>query len=234
MFRLTRAALIAVTIAIATIVSISAAQQSPSAPQPEAQDADVVGRFLAYSGGSHAYRAMRHMEASGGGLHAWIDAETDYTPAGGLTYEVTAQGGAGIIRSRVLVTMLEEEKQLIARGATGTVALSPANYRFTAAGGDDEGLARIAIEPLRNERALILGTLFVRPENGELVRLTGRLAKNPSFWTKRVDVVRRYERINGVLMPVRLESAAQLRLFGKSTMNMTYAYSSIDDQPATH
>jgi len=64
-----------------------------------------------------------------------------------------------------------------------------------------------------------------------LVRVEGRLARTPSFWVSRVNVVRTYERINGVLMPVSLQTTAQLRLFGSSSLRMTYHYSQLDDRP---
>lgn len=216
----------ALTLAIVPTVHLAA-------DAPARNVSDVVTRFLAYPNGPHSYRAHRHMEATGAGLRASIDADTDYSPSTGFHYEVTAQQGSAIIRSRVLVPLLEQEQQLIARGETGTVALSPKNYEFMGEGEAEDGLARIALQPLRKERALIDGELLVKPDDGELVRLDGRLAKNPSFWTKRVDVVRLYQRINGVLMPVSLESTAQLRFFGRSTLHMTYDYTAIDDRPVS-
>ena len=62
-------------------------------------------------------------------------------------------------------------------------------------------------------------------------RLQGRLAKNPSFLVKNVDVVRKYERIDGVIVPVSLESTAQLRFLGEATLRMTYSYSEIEGRP---
>ena len=81
---------------------------------------------------------------------------------------------------------------------------------------------------LVQERVLLSGTMLLRPTGGDLVRLEGRLAKSPSFWVKNVDIVRVYERINGVVMPVRLESRAQVRFLGEATLRMTYRYSEID------
>jgi hypothetical protein len=60
------------------------------------------------------------------------------------------------------------------------------------------------------------------------VRVEGRLAKNPSFWTKRVDVVRRYERLSGVRVPTRLDSVAQIRFAGTSTFSMTFEYEMVN------
>jgi hypothetical protein len=73
--------------------------------------------------------------------------------------------------------------------------------------------------------------MFLNPTDGTLVRLQGRLAKSPSFWLKNVDIVRIYERINGTVVPVALETKAQLRLLGTATLRMTYLYSEIDGQP---
>jgi hypothetical protein len=78
---------------------------------------------------------------------------------------------------------------------------------------------------------LVDGTMFLRPVDGELVRLQGRLVKNPSFWVKSVDIVRGYERIAGVVLPVSLQANAQIRLFGEATFRMTYSYSEIDGRP---
>ena len=73
--------------------------------------------------------------------------------------------------------------------------------------------------------------MFLRPTDGELVRVQGRLAKSPSFWVKSVDIVRSYDRIEGAVMPVALETTAQVRMFGAATLRMTYDYSEIDGRP---
>lgn len=190
-----------------------------------------VERFLARQTSPLSYRATRRLEATGSGQRGWLEARTDFTAGAGLDYEVTAEGGSGYIRARVLRTLLEEERRLIARGGSSRVAISAANYVFADDGTGEDGLARVTLRPLRKERPLIIGTMFLRPEDGELVRVEGRLAKSPSFWVSRVHIVRSYERINGALVPVRLESTAQLRLLGRSTLVMTYRYSQIDRQP---
>jgi len=56
----------------------------------------------------------------------------------------------------------------------------------------------------------------------------GLLVKRPSFWTRRVEVVRRYARVGGVRLPVSMESTAQVLVVGTSTFSMTYEYESIN------
>ena len=89
-------------------------------------------------------------------------------------------------------------------------------------------LVTVSVEPRRKERALVNGTMFLRPDSGILVRLQGRLAKTPSFWVKSVDIVRTYQEVHGVIVPVALESQAQVRILGAASFNMTYEYQEID------
>ena len=107
----------------------------------------------------------------------------------------------------MLRAVLDGEREIIALGETARSALARENYTFQPKGIGADGLANIQLTPRRKERVLVSGTLLLRPRGGDLVRLEGRLAKSPSIWVKNVDVVRTYERINGVVVPVRLSSA---------------------------
>jgi hypothetical protein len=62
------------------------------------------------------------------------------------------------------------------------------------------------------------------------LRIEGKLSKTPSFWTRRVDVVRRYERKGGVRVPMSIESTAQVFIAGRSTFKMTFDYEIINGQ----
>lgn len=219
-----------VRIAVSLALAFATFQLSARAMvDPDAASASE--KFLARSAPVREYRAFRRLEASGVGQRGWMDVETTFTVASGFQYQVKAEGGSGYIRGRVLRSLLDEEQRLIAGGESTKVALSRSNYRFSAEAIDAEGLAVVKLEPLRKERALIAGRLFLSATDGDLVRAEGRLAKNPSFWTTRVDVVRSYRRINGTVMPVLLETTAHLRFLGSSALRMTYEYSHIDDQP---
>lgn len=222
----TAAALLAVSLAVTFEYTASGMTGSNSANA----NRGAVEKFLQRSSASHGYRALRRLEAAGRGHEGWLDARTEFSVGGGLRYEVTAEGGSEYIRSRVLRGLLEEERKLIARGDNGA-ALSPENYTFTPEGTGDDGLTQVRIEPHRKEGSLVIGRMFIRPDDGELVRVEGTLARNPSFWVTRVNIVRTYRRINDVLVPVLLESTAQLRMLGTSSLRMSYQYYEIDNRP---
>jgi len=196
---------------------------------PDAAE-ESIEQFLAQDDTQRPYRALRRLEAENGSRKGWLEAITEYSPDTGFRYEVTAEGGSGFIRSRVLKAVLDGEREVIARGEAARSALSPSNYAFQANGIDADGLAIVRLSPLRKERVLVAGLMALEPDDGALVRLEGRLAKSPSFWVKNVDIVRSYERINGHVLPVSLESNAEVRFLGDATLRMTYAYSEVDGQ----
>jgi hypothetical protein len=77
---------------------------------------------------------------------------------------------------------------------------------------------------------MVDGAIHLNPDDGELVRMEGRLTKTPSIWTRRVEIVRWYQRIAGFRMPTALESVANVRIAGVSTFRMTYEYESVNGQ----
>ena len=209
-----------------TLVIIAAA--AVLAERGTSDDA-LIERFLQHPSELHTYDATRHLEASSLGHRGWIDARTHYSPADGFTFAVTASGGSGIIDNHVLRPILQREKDMIASGETSKSALDRTNYDFAAGERDANDMPRILLRPRRHEETLIDGSVVVA-ESGDLVRLEGRLARNPSFWVKHADIVRSYARIGGANVPIKLESVAEMRIFGRATMTMSYAYTNIDGQ----
>ena len=185
-------------------------------------------QFLQQGDAQRPYRAIRRLEAENGGRRGWLEAVTEYSVESGFSYKVTAEGGSGMVRSKVLRAVLEGEQEVIAQGESARSALALSNYAFQPNGVDDEGLANILLSPKRKEPVLVSGTMFLQREEGDLVRVEGQLAKSPSFWVKNVQIVRSYKRINGVVVPITLESTAHVRTLGPASFRMTYLYSEID------
>jgi len=190
-----------------------------------------IRRFLAQNNIDHEYRGLRRLEAKNGDRSGWMEAKTDYSLSRGFSYEVSAQGGSGFIRDKILRGVLDHELKIIAQGDAAQSALALANYTFEPMGVDADGLANVMLSPKRKDRVLVAGTLFLRPGDGDPVRLQGRLAKSPSFWVKNVEILRTYGRIGGVIMPVALESTAEIRWFGPASLRMSYACCEIDCRP---
>jgi hypothetical protein len=198
------------------------------------QERDPVDRFLdAADGPLVSYRAVRHLEAAarGGRMKASLTAITSLDAANGFQFEIVEEAGSGVIRSKVLRAALEAERRARNSGEVSRSALTRLNYEFGPSTVSEPGLVRVGIRPLRVEPMMVEGTIFLTEDRADLIRIEGRLVKRPSFWTRRVDVVRRYARLAGVRVPVSMESTADVLIAGRSTFSMRYEYETINAEP---
>src|SRR5262245_36161664 len=177
------------------------------------------------------FRVMRHVDAKSErfGQSAWMDVWTEFD-RDGFRYRIVGEEGSDYIRSKVFRASLETERKMWTDGSPARAALTSANYEFVDTGLQPDGLASLKLMPRRKGELLIDGSIFVNPDSGDLVRLEGRLVKSPSFWTRRVEIVRLYKRFAGVRMPVSLESVAHILIAGKATFKVSYDYESVNGQ----
>jgi hypothetical protein len=211
-------------------MAVTTIGQAPVEPGDIHTPAAHADRFLARPPETLTqYRATRRLEARNGRFrkHGWVEVSTELT-ADGFSFQVIEEGGSGYIRDKVLRPILQGERDLVARGDVARSALSWANYDFTAETPAEPGVVRLTVTPRRKDITLIDGSVFVTETDADLVRIEGRLAKSPSFWTRRVEVVRRYGRIAGVRVPLSIESIAHVRIAGRSEMTMTYRYQMVN------
>lgn len=228
---------------VATLVCLSVEAAGLVDPAAVGGDAtSPIARFLArHEPPLREYRARRTLRAVNPRFHAQgtLEAMTELTADGTFRYEILHEEGSGSVRTRVLQAVLRDEQRMWQRGDPRRSGLSLENYSFrldvgtTGAGStaeEAEPEALIAITPLRRDILLVEGRIAV-DGSGALRRVEGRLSKTPSFWTSRVDVVRRYARIAGVRVPVSTTSVAHVKIAGRSEFEMTYDYESINGEP---
>jgi len=229
---MTRFTTIIMTLAVSGSVLLYAAGREGRDEAPANGAAStLIARFLSSEDAPlTGYRAFRTLEAEtrGGKMRARLTAWTSLDPAQGFQYSVVDETGSGVIRGKVLHAALEAERTLTATGEADKGALSASNYEFSVEPGDEEGLVRVAIHPKRRETMLLDGRVFLTESGADLARVEGYLVKRPSFWTREVHVVRRYERIRGIRVPVSMQSTARVLVAGRSTFSMTYEYESIN------
>jgi hypothetical protein len=212
--------------AVAIATAFVTAESAPTGTALE----PVLHRFLARADEPLVtYRGTRRLEGRNErfNVSGWMEIATELT-ADGFRYRVVSEGGSDLIRRRVFRAMLENEEQIFANGDAAHSSFTSTNYDLTAAESPEPGLVKLFARPKRKDVTLIDGAVFITDTDADLVRVEGRLAQSPSFWTRRVDVVKQYARVGGLRVPIRVESTAQIRLAGTSTMTMTYAYEMIN------
>ena len=214
----------AFTLALAAGAATSSTTGAPIADRSPALAAIEAEPIL------HQYRALRRMHAVSERFdhEGWMDAWTEFD-SGGFRYEIVAERGSNTVRNKVLRTLLKREQELIAKGDYGRGELTPENYEFGAeTSGPD--VRYIPLTPKRKDAMLIDGRMVLNLE-GDLLRVEGILAKNPSFWTSQVHVTRHYARVDGVRVPIATESIAKVKLAGRSRLNVQYEYETVNGRP---
>ena len=181
----------------------------------------------------HQYRAYRRMHASTdtSKYEAWLEAWTELKD-GRFSYEIVNERGSEQVRGRVLRAMLAREQDVVNKGEGDKGDLTAANYEFAEGGRNSDGAQVVQIKPRRNDVMLVDGHA-VLDDRGDLVRVEGRLSKNPSFWTSLVNIVRRYARIGGVRVPVATETTAKVKFVGTAQLEVLYDYQSVNGRPVS-
>lgn len=177
------------------------------------------------------YRALRRMHAASEKFNheGWMEVWTELDGRT-FSYQIVSERGSETIRNKVMKALLEREKQLVAVGDSGRSELTSENYEF-AAETTGPGCKYILIKPKRKDSLLVDGRMVLSEDGRDLLRVEGKLSKNPSFWTSLVNIVRRYARIGGVRVPVATETTAKVKFVGTSQLQVLYDYETINGQP---
>jgi len=216
---------------LATVVIQPGSAGTP-VQQPAGAYGQLIDRFLAPDETPLvSYRAFRRLTAStrGGRMRASLEAWTTLDPIHGFNFEITSMEGSALIQRKVLIAALEAEQMAVQSASNkAQSALTPANYEFLGISPEEGRLVRMDVRPRRKHVMLVDGTLFIEADSADLVRLEGELSKRPSFWTRRVHVIREYDRVGGVHVPVSMRSTADVLIVGSSSFSMTYRYTEIN------
>ena len=196
-------------------------------------DSSSAPRFLSPSDEVlTSYRAFRRMHAKSEKFNqeGWLDAWTEMD-SNGFRYTIVSERGSDYVRNRVLKAVLRREQEIVAGGAD-RAALTEENYTFSESEPED-GLRYVLLKPKRKDVMLVEGRMVLDADNGDLLRVEGKLSKNPSFWTSLVNVIRHFAKLDGVRVPVSTESVAKVKFAGESRLDVFYQYESINGRPVS-
>jgi hypothetical protein len=179
-----------------------------------------------------SYRAFRRMHAKSDRFNqeGWLDAWTELDPSG-FHYTIVSERGSDYVRNKVLKAVLQREKEIVAGGAD-KAALTEENYTFSEAD-EQDGVRYVTLKPKRKDVMLVEGRMVLSADGADLLRVEGKLAKNPSFWTSLVNVIRHFAKLDGVRVPVSTESVAKVKFAGQSRLDVFYEYESINGRPVS-
>jgi hypothetical protein len=218
------------------LLSAASGIGAASTPAAEGPSSGPAERFLAAREQEQPvtqYRAYRRMHARSERFNqeGWLEAWTELDQ-GGFHYTVVSETGSEYVRNKVLKAVLKREQELIADGDCRRSEITADNYEFRAAP-EADGERHVILKPKRKDVLLVDGHMVLSEDGSDLLRVEGRLSKNPSFWTGLVNVVRHYARLDGIRVPVSTESVAKVKVAGTSRLEMHYEYETINGRPVS-
>ena len=146
-------------------------------------------------------------------------------PNGTKHFEVASEQGWKSANKHVLRKMLESEAETSRPDKRPTTRVTPDNYRFQKLGTEpveNRPAYVIQVLPKRQDKYLFEGRIWVDTEDFALVRAEGKPAKNPSFWTRSVHFVHRYQKAGQFWFPSSTESLTEARIFGATEVTIRY------------
>jgi hypothetical protein len=212
---------------LASVVSIGIVGAEPSKP-PVPED-EMVSRYMDAT--QQQQGALR-----GGTMEVDIDAKVpnmktkgklhalkSISKLGKITYHALGFSGDNSVKTEVIGRYLTAEVNAAQAGQDFSV--TPENYKFKYKGmenRDGRDVYILHVTPRHKKVGLFKGELWVDAQTYLPVRESGSFVKSPSIFLKKMQFVRVYDVQNGVAIPQRMESKADVRFIGPVELNVNY------------
>lgn len=151
---------------------------------------------------------------------------------GKITYKALGFSGDNTVKQEVITRYLAAESE---GRDNGTIAITPANYKFRYAGRITQNgrtLQVLELTPRKKMVGLFKGELWIDTDTGMPVRESGQFVKNPSVFLKKVAFVRDYEMHDGVAFPSHIESTVDTRIVGRAQLRIHFLNYAREDDAA--
>jgi hypothetical protein len=148
-----------------------------------------------------------------------------YSAPGTEMFTIKSEKGSGFIRHHVFERLMKDEENRVRADKDPDSLITPENYTFEIIGDDRIGVSNCSVIhaiPKREETDLFEGKVWIDAQDFAIVKIAGHLAKSPSFWIKRVDFVRQYQKIDGFWLLLREEASTNVRIYGKEILTIDY------------
>jgi outer membrane lipoprotein-sorting protein len=189
--------------------------------------ANLVDRNQIRNDALLGYTATRTYRVSqpNGKVHAEIEGRMEFQAPDTKQFEVSSERGSGLVRRLALHPLIASEVKAAAGKDRHDSAITPANYTLELIGEESVGPYRCYVLraiPKRVDKYLFQGKVWVDEQDFAVVRIEGQPAAKLSFWIKRAEFVRQYQKIDGFWLPQRDETVVDVRIYGKKVLTIDH------------
>jgi hypothetical protein len=111
------------------------------------------------------------------------------------------------------------------------MTVTPRNYKFKYKGlkrSDSRDVHVFEVTPRQKREDLFKGEIWIDSRTFLKVQESGYLVKNPSMFLKKVAFIRKYEIRDGISVPLKVLSVADVRFVGKAELTIDFTNFSVD------
>ena len=173
----------------------------------------------------HRGRRFYHLDYHGflGSHSADMQVDAVYTAPDKKEFKVISQSGSKVLINRVLLKLLDSEKEASQQQTRRQIELSPENYTFKFVGIQHSPDSYVLnVEPRERNKFLYSGKIWIDPVDFAVMRMEGEPAKNPSLWISRTTIEYMWTKIGEFWLPSNTKSVTQVRLGGAATLTIQY------------
>jgi hypothetical protein len=142
---------------------------------------------------------------------------------GTITYHALGFSGDNMVKTEVIARYLNAELQSNQGGTN--FSITPQNYKFKYKGMENvngRDVYILHVTPRQKKVGLFKGELWLDSQTYMPVRESGQFVKTPSIFLKKMEFVQSFEIQDGVSIPQKLESKADVRFFGAVQFTINY------------
>ena len=160
-----------------------------------------------------------------GKVHAEEKGRMEYRAPDQKTFVVTSEEGSGLVRRLALYPLVASEIKAASGKDHHDSAIGPANYTVELIGEEQLGDYHCYVlraRPKRPDKYLFEGKVWIDEQDYAVVRIEGQPAANLSFWIKRAEFVRQYQKVDGFWLPQRDTTVVQVRFYGRKVLTIDH------------
>jgi len=162
--------------------------------------------------------------------HGRLHALRRISPLGLIRYDMARFEGDNIVNKEIISRYLSAEVET-GKQQTPQLAVTPLNYKFKYKGlrrAEGRDVHVFEVTPRQKREELFKGELWIDATTFLKVQESGYLVKNPSLFLKKVAFIRKYEIRDGISVPVKVLSVANVRFVGKAELTIDFTNFSVD------
>ena len=157
---------------------------------------------------------------------AELEAKVVFRKGKGKTYTILSRSGPGVLQERVIGRILKEDAKLSSSVERPHNLLTSANYSIELKGIQSlhgTSCYVVKILPRVHNFALIEGDAWFDGQSFSLLRIEGKPAASPSFWTGKPLIEREYIIVEGLSFPQHSRATSKGFITGKSELTIDYS-----------